>query len=953
MLIRIVKGCLAGVCALVLTGSWPVWGQETPLVNQFPQKVFYAKGSVSTPAGLVRPGEGTARLAWPCGGAQPIVAYDFGGQTVGGYAVIKVRSFKPAGQTADGKAVGFPILRLSYATHPDGLGPKGCFTREHCAHYLGMDFDNPVLPANVNRFETYTIARTGTFVAPLLQGQQRYVRLQLDTPGTEVEIESLEIRNVGVYATDPIAGSFSCSDERLNRVWEMGARTCRIAAIPNHDAWRVVDGKLLPRKLERSGCAGFCASAGWTGDGLMESRFELAANPHDNSAFGLMFRASGEKDGVIVVASQPSVCRVLVRENGVNRTIWRTVLSDPLVDGVPYKLGARVTGNALAILFNDVKVADVTLPPAAGDRFGFYTEKEWWPVVSSVTLRDGKGTTLFHDDFSKADAEGRLPGWDYHRSFRFLADGAKRDRLVWSGDLWWAARSCLSAFRPDWPYLRESLRLLAFNQTPEGFIWAAPYGENAVPPASGCYGHFPSDEFCAWFVPVLWDYYLYTADRATAAELYPAMRKVIDYLTSHCRADGLFVQRRETSSHANRLEPGDVRHRVYMNVILWMCYRDGAKLARDLGHEDDAAKWTAAAEKLARAIRVSFWDPKAGTFRDTLEAKGLWHFGAAILMASGFVTPEEARVLGRLSPSGLAGKFLLLCVRGKFEQKFAESAYALFSSGTWFELADPAWEGAQCNTECGYLVRNDWWDESHPDTTATGVITTYLLGVEPTEPGFRRFRFRPLFVSGLTHAEGSVPTPHGFIRASWRIVGDRLTAVLEVPPETTAEVALPGRRETVGPGRRTFEISPLPKDLYADETLAGTSAGGMGEKTITAYRSNIYPTSDAAFTFVVDLGAVKNVQGADLVAGAKKLLPKYIGIDVAETLGAYGALREWTDVDWTRANGTVSMDLRTVGGSLRARYVRFTFRHVPPDWNAALKTHYRVMLDRIRVRYAE
>ena len=131
----------------------------------------------------------TLHLEWLAGGNQPVEMIDLGPQTEGGYAVFNVKSFSPAGKTKEGRPTGLPVLRFAYATHPDGLGPEGDFTRKECAHYLGMDVDNPVLPANVNRFETYTIARTGTFVAPLVQGLQRYVRVQLDTPGSTVDID--------------------------------------------------------------------------------------------------------------------------------------------------------------------------------------------------------------------------------------------------------------------------------------------------------------------------------------------------------------------------------------------------------------------------------------------------------------------------------------------------------------------------------------------------------------------------------------------------------------------------------------------------------------------------------------------------------------------------------------------------------------------------------------------
>ena len=892
------------------------------------------------------------RLAWPVDGIQPVETIDLGAQTEGGYAVFNVTGFSPAGKTGAGKPTGLPVLRISYATHPDGLGPEGDFTRKDCAHYLGMDFDNPVLPANVNRFETYTIARTGTFVAPLLQGLERYVRIQLDTPGTSVDIDSFEIRNVGVHADTSPVGSFRCSDERVNRTWAMGVRTCQMAAIPNHDAWRVVAGKLLPRKLERSSPVGLCSTARWSGDGTLETVFELCANPHYDSAIGLMLRAADADNGLVVVVSQPAFCRVFERCGGVNRQLWQAVLPEPLVDGMPHAFAVKMSGTSLEVSLDGVQVATVNVgKTAVGDKFGFYTEKEWWPVVSSVTVRNAKGESVFNDDFAAADAEGRLPGWEYPRSFRFIADGGKRDRLVWSGDLWWAARTCFAAFGPEWPYFRESLRLLAFNQTPEGYIWSAPYAENTRRPASGEYGHFPSDEFAAWFAPCLWEYYLHTADRNTADELYPNMKKCIDYLASHCREDGSFAQRRETSCHACSMNPGDVRDRLYMNLVLWLCYRNGADLAQELGFADDAARWKRRQEQLAKTIRAKFRDPQTGGYVDVPGKKGLAPFARGMALAAGFATKEEALALGRMSQPGTTGKFLISCVRGKFEYGFAESAFNMMEAGTWFELSDPGWEGAQCDSECGYLIRTGWYDEAHPDTTASGDITAYLLGVEPTSPGYRRFRFSPRFVSRLTFAEGSVPTPHGAILVRWDVSGDHATCRLTVPEGTEAEVVLPGVSKTLGPGDHSVEADGV-KALFADPTITAVERDGMKMVETDAYISHIYGNKDAVFEYVADLGDVRDVRGVEVVAGDLKFAPTVVAVETALEPGKFARQKEQRELNWEKMpERTLKMDLRTVGGALQARYVRFVFTDVPPNWQKSLKTYYRVQLERIRVLF--
>ncbi|MBR4613127.1 MAG: hypothetical protein IKO40_10485, partial [Kiritimatiellae bacterium] len=412
------------------------------------------------------------------GGEQPVVTMDFGPETVGGYAAFEVDAFEPAPDGA------LPVVRLSYSCHPDGVRPEGDFPREEHAEYLHID--NPVLPANPGRHELYTIPRTGTFVAPLAQGQLRYLRVALETPGAAVTISNLRIANPGVHSDTPPCGTFECADNGMEAVWRLGVRTCQMASLTNPDAWRVVEGALLPRWLERGGAEGWCRFVP-DFEGTLELKVEFRRNPHfDGPAFFEVFTG--------LLDAEPAV-RQTIRQEGPDGEI-RTV-------GVPLKPG----------------------------RFGFRLEKEQWPVIHEVRVLDASGKERWRDDFGTAGfgirdsgfAESRTmtpetripkpgaaPNWVYPAAQPYLADGGKRDRLVWSGDLWWAQRTIYYAFGPNDPHMRGALRILAFNQTPEGFIHAAPYAVNDAPPRSGDYGHFASDEFSAWFVPVLWEHYLFT-----------------------------------------------------------------------------------------------------------------------------------------------------------------------------------------------------------------------------------------------------------------------------------------------------------------------------------------------------------------------------------------------------------------------------------------------------------
>lgn len=72
-------------------------------------------------------------------------------------------------------------------------------------------------------------------------------------------------------------------------------------------------------------------------------------------------------------------------------------------------------------------------------------------------------------------------------------------------------------------------------------------------------------------------------------------------------------------------------------------------------------------------------------------------------------------------------------------------------------------------------------------------------------PAYRHFEVRPLLGGDLTWAEAQLDSPHGRIQSRWWRHGDGLHLEVEVPPATTALVALPGGEGTfVGPGVHQF-----------------------------------------------------------------------------------------------------------------------------------------------------
>jgi len=943
-----------------------------------PVAVVRSEGEVRDAASLCAEDGHCARLVYPSDGPQPVVILDFGPQSVGGYAVFRV--------TARG---GLPVVRLAYACHPDGLSETGCFSRETSARYLGDDLDLPILPGNVNRHESYTIAREGLYIAPLLQGQTRYARLQLDTPGTSVAIDALALVNAEVYDRSPQEGRFFCSDGRLNRLWAISAWTLQLASFPNHDAWKTVDGWLLPRKLEQAPEIGLSqAGADWA-DITLDTTMELRANPHHVSAGGVAFRAQDSDNAYLATVALDGVCRLLRRQGGVDTVLCEQRLDAPLIDGQRYALAIEARGSDLVVGLDGVSILQARDEAFCRGRVGFYTPKEWWPLFASVRVRDASGRELLSDDFC-----GDLGQWQFARTLSYVADGAKRDRLVWSGDLYFAQRSAYYAFSEP-TFMRDSLRMLAFNQTPEGYVHASPYPERDTPPPSGDYGPFPSDEFAAWLVPVAWDHLLYSGDSETARDLWPAIERLLAYLESHLGPDGLFRQRHETSKHAGDLTLGDVRTRAYMNILLWGTFRDAARIAEHLGLAAEREAADRRAQQLKTALYDAFWDEAKGYFREALDTEGFGPEANALALAMRLVTPEQAE---RIAPHFRRiphGKFQSLAARGRMEYGLAQSGLRMLFDHNWQRLLDDHWLGAATTTECMTMMTKGWGDESHPDTAIAGHFSAYILGVQPLEPGYRRFCLQPQPTREVTWARGLVPTRYGAIDVAWDLDGDALSIALTVPEGTRVLLDLPEAAtldvngqdapvDDLPPGSYSIALRGIAPGAWSDPTAQSTDAAsewvpmvsasgseegdGWGlealfapsdDRSARGYRSQAHPDAGHREWLLLDLGQEVSLARLILSPSAEEKVgggpgagfPRDLEVQLASAPEAFETVATINDFAVSPRGDDMVVDLYTVIGYPSARFVRLLATRLGTP-SAGEPGAYRLQIGRVRLRRA-
>ena len=103
---------------------------------------------------------------------------------------------------------------------------------------------------------------------------------------------------------------------------------------------------------------------------------------------------------------------------------------------------------------------------------------------------------------------------------------------------------------------------------------------------------------------------------------------------------------------------------------------------------------------------------------------------------------------------------------------------------------------------------------------ATRVLSERVLGIRPESAGYRSFRVEP-HLGALAWAEGRVPTPRGPIAVNWTRTPQAFSLVLDVPPDSSATVAIP--IPTPGPTVRVSDHGVLVWDGQAYVPASGVS----------------------------------------------------------------------------------------------------------------------------------
>ena len=361
-----------------------------------------------------------------------------------------------------------------------------------------------------------------------------------------------------------------------------------------------------------------------------------------------------------------------------------------------------------------------------------------------------------------------------------LVDGAKRDRLIWAGDLAIQVPAWLLAFGDPRPAF-DSLAYLAGHQRDDG----------AIPGASPVdfigEGAYVFGEYSLWWVIAVAQYARRTEDAPGVASLLPSVERALTYARSQCDATGLWLQRPASASQWKWTIRSE-GHASYTSALLGLALRDGAAL---LGRAALAGEATA----LAASVRRSFWDEAAGALVDT-DTDRLRHpqDANAVGVLAGAIQGDDAiRALAHVRrtcwlPWGSAnvdvpwGSTLfdhpvhnrrVYPFMNTFE---VDARFATGDAAGALELLRRCW---------GHMLEHDpastFWEWIGPDgevetpwascahgwsAGALTSLTEQVLGVRPTAAGYATVVVDPASTD-VAWAAGVIPTPRGPLEVRW------------------------------------------------------------------------------------------------------------------------------------------------------------------------------------------
>ncbi|HEY1113643.1 MAG TPA: alpha-L-rhamnosidase C-terminal domain-containing protein, partial [Chitinophagaceae bacterium] len=349
-------------------------------------------------------------------------------------------------------------------------------------------------------------------------------------------------------------------------------------------------------------------------------------------------------------------------------------------------------------------------------------------------------------------------------SREFFIDGIKRDRWIWSGDAYQSYLMNYYLFF-DSPSVTRTLLALRGKDPVTSHI-------NTI-----------MDYTFYWFIGI-YDYYLYTGDKAFIQQLYPRMQSLMDYCLSRRNKNGMmeglagdwvFIDWADGLS-----KKGEVS---FEQLLLARSLETMALCAGLVNDEANSANYAKLAKDLRADIFSGFWnESKQALVHSRVNgtpSENVTRYANMFAIFFDYLNEAQKQgvkkqVLLNENVQKITTPYMrfyeleALCAMG--EQPYVLQEMKNYWGGmldlgatSFWEAYDPTKKGtehlAMYGRPFGKSLCHAW------GASPIYLLGKYYLGVKPTAPGYSTYLVEPR-LGGLQWMQGTVPTPCGTIEVS-------------------------------------------------------------------------------------------------------------------------------------------------------------------------------------------
>lgn len=428
------------------------------------------------------------------------------------------------------------------------------------------------------------------------------------------------------------------------------------------------------------------------------------------------------------------------------------------------------------------------------------------------------------------DLYGTRTGYPFSLKAHLDTDDAELQQMLEVG--WRTQRLCAYETYMDCPYY-EQLQYLGdtriqalitlYNTGDDtmvrNFLTQADQSRNAEGCAQGRYPTVVSQYITPYalsYVYALHDYLMYGRDEQFLQQLLPGAEAIMNYFGHYQQADGRlrnlpgwnFSDWVDNHDGWNMgiARKGPDHCSALMDLQLLLGLQMMADLERHFGYAERAKTYDQQAEHLRQGIDQAYWDAERGLYADASDHRVFSQHTGSLALLCGMKQGDEAREMGRkllsddtLAPCSVYYKYYLheALIKAGLGEDYLQwldiwrenLAYGLT---TWAETSDIVGTRSDCHA---------WGASPNIELYRT------VLGIDSDAPGFAQVRIEPHLTGlkadkkGVRKLAGSVPTPHGEVRADYKLdKHGHLTAQITLPQGVNGSLVWHGQHHALHEG---------------------------------------------------------------------------------------------------------------------------------------------------------